>query len=506
MSNLPINNSVSMNPNYLPQAQAQEKPIVDKARDPLLAQAFANTLIIDKGDGSKDGKVVVSREALNQLFDMIESVFRALRRYWTGQGALPQPMPDAGALSKSTPAASPASTLASDPAAKKLPEADGQLKGAPKAEVKAQLRKDIVSSLPTDAGKQPKASLAGKPGATLPETATPEKAATTAPVLPKVATETKPDLKRPAEIKSTVLSPAGALPKVLPGAKPQSADVPRNDLTLRPEDARATKTSPRDVPGITQDAGRRNEQKSDINMTVQVINCGLHHPEVNVTRHKHTADGQPTLVVSTPDKPKTDGQPSLVVSTPDKAKTDGQPTLVVSTPDKSKTDGQPSLVVRTPDKAKTDGQPALVVSTPDKPKTDGQPSLVVSTPDKAKTDGQPSLVVSTPDKPKTDGQPTLVVSTPDKSKAGSQPAIVPNTPDTPKPESKTPLASRSPVTPEVDTTPATPQPDVTPGTRPKRDLTSPGPADDSSNDVFNSRNRNRFDTFERSSRGRRTPA
>jgi hypothetical protein len=100
----------------------------------------------------------------------------------------------------------------------------------------------------------------------------------------------------------------------------------------------------------------------------------------------------------------------------------------------------------------------------------------------------------------------LVVSTPDKPKAGSQPAIVPNTPDTPKPESKTPLASRSPVTPEVDTTPATPQPDVAPGTRPKRDLTSPGPADDSSNDVFNSRNRNRFDTFERSSRGRRTPA
>jgi|GEM_PF-4596467 len=462
MSNLPINNFMPMNHNF--PLQGQDKPVVDKVHDPMVSNGITDMPLLDHDAGSKDDHATMNTAVLNQIFDMLESLFKAMRNMFTRQGAIPQPMPEAGVLPKVTPQANPGSSVVAGTAEKTPEQADAD----PKANTGVQLLKDIASK---------------------------------------------------------ALADAAVMPKPVQNAEPESMENPGNDAENRPEAGMLTKTLTREVPDTLLAKALQNSQTAGINMTVQVINCDHAHPEVNVIRDTSTVDGQTSLllntpdtskvdgqtslVLNTPDKPKVDGQTSLVLNTPDTSKVDGQTSLVLNTPDTSKVDGQTSLVLNTPDTSKVDGQTSLVLNTPDTSKVDGQTSLVLNTPDTSKVDGQTSLVLSTPDKPEVDGQPPLVLNTPEKTQVDGQtplalntpekpevdgqPSVVVNKPDTPEVDGETVKISRTPKNLEADTKPGDVQPEVTPGSSPKLKLTSPGPADDSLDHVLLNRSRNRFD-------------
>ncbi len=398
MSNLPINNFMPMNHNF--PLQGQDKPVVDKVHDPLVSNGIADMPLLDHDAGSKDDHATMNTAVLNQIFDMLESLFKAMRNMFTRQGAIPQLMPEAGVLPKVTPQANPDSSVVAE-TTKKTPE---QADADPKANTSVQLLKDIASK---------------------------------------------------------ALADTAAMHKPVQNAQPEPIEKPDGDAENSPEAGMLTKTLTREVPAIRLDKAEQNSQTSGINMTVQVINCGHAHPEVNVIRHTSTVDGQISSVLNTPDKSKVDGQTSLVLKTPDKPEIDGEPPLVLNTPDKPKVDGQTSLVLNTPDKPEVDGQPPLVLNTPEKTQVDGQTPLALNTPEKPEVDGQPSVVVNKPDTPEVDGETVKISLTPKNL--------------------------------EADTKPGDVQSEVTPGSSPKLKLTSPGPADDSLDHVFLNRSRNRFD-------------
>ena len=459
MSNLPITNSVSMNPNYLP--QGLEKPAADKPRDPLLSKAFTHA-VVDNGALLKGDNVMVNRDALARLFDMFESAVRAIRTLLSHQGILPKSTPDAGALKTILPDTHPDSALNSDKSLKPLPKADPKLKTTPEADPKAKLLSNIASKMLPEAGAQPHVPAEGMLKSKSPAEPAPGKSPKTAAMLPMVPKadakllseiaakampdaplntllsgktkstlpadvmpkDAKSDVKSLADITAKALLEAGKQVKVTPEATLQSRVTLGKDLKASPEAATLTKTLHRDVPGVKLDTAQETRQTADINVNVQVINCGFHHPEANIISHRWDA---------------------------------------------THVDGQPSFTLNTPDKPKVDGQPTLKLNTPDKPKVDGQPTLKLSTPDKPKVDGQPTLKLNTPDKPKIDAQPPVV-------------------------------------TPGTDTKLSGPLPAFTPEPRPKLDLTAPGPADDHSAGILNSRNRTRFDAVRASNSGRQPRA
>ena len=361
MSNLPINNFMPMNHNY--PLQGQDKPVVNKVHDPLVSNGITDMPLLDHDAGSKDDHATMNTAVLNQIFDMLESLFKAMRNMFTRQGARPQPMPEAGVLLKVTPQANPGSSVVAGTAEKTPEQADAD----PKANTGVQLLKDIASK---------------------------------------------------------ALADAAVMPKPVQNAEPESMENPGNDAENRPEAGMLTKTLTREVPDTRLAKALQNSQTAGINMTVQVINCDHAHPEVNVIRDTSTVDGQTSLLLNTPDASKVDGQTSLVLNTPDKPKVDGQTSLVLNTPDTSKVDGQTSLVLSTPDKPEVDGQPPLVLNTPEKTQVDGQTPLALNTPEKPEVDGQPSVVVNKPDTPEVDGETVKISRTPKNLEADAKPGDV----------------------------------------------------------------------------------
>ena len=361
MSNLPINNFMPMNHNF--PLQGQDKPVVDKVHDPMVSNGITDMPLLDHDAGSKDDHATMNTAVLNQIFDMLESLFKAMRNMFTRQGAIPQPMPEAGVLPKVTPQANPGSSVVAGTAEKTPEQADAD----PKANTGVQLLKDIASK---------------------------------------------------------ALADAAVMPKPVQNAEPESMENPGNDAENRPEAGMLTKTLTREVPDTLLAKALQNSQTAGINMTVQVINCDHAHPEVNVIRDTSTVDGQTSLLLNTPDTSKVDGQTSLVLNTPDKPKVDGQTSLVLNTPDTSKVDGQTSLVLSTPDKPEVDGQPPLVLNTPEKTQVDGQTPLALNTPEKPEVDGQPSVVVNKPDTPEVDGETVKISRTPKNLEADTKPGDV----------------------------------------------------------------------------------
>lgn len=361
MSNLPINNFMPMNHNY--PLQGQDKPVVDKVHDPLVSNGITDMPLLDHDAGSKDDHATMNTAVLNQIFDMLESLFKAMRNMFTRQGAIPQPMPEAGVLLKVTPQANPGSSVVAGTAEKTPEQADAD----PKANTGVQLLKDIASK---------------------------------------------------------ALADAAVMPKPVQNAEPESMENPGNDAENRPEAGMLTKTLTREVPDTLLAKALQNSQTAGINMTVQVINCDHAHPEVNVIRDTSTVDGQTSLLLNTPDTSKVDGQTSLVLNTPDKPKVDGQTSLVLNTPDKPEIEGEPPLVLNTPDKSKVDGQPPLVLNTPEKTQVDGQTPLALNTPEKPEVDGQPSVVVNKPDTPEVDGETVKISRTPKNLEADTKPGDV----------------------------------------------------------------------------------
>ncbi|WP_455826365.1 hypothetical protein, partial [Pseudomonas graminis] len=400
MSNLPITNSVSMNQNYLP--QERELPKADKARDPLLSKAFTDA-VVDNSAALKDGNVMINRDALARLFDMFESAVRAIRTLLSNQGILPKSTLDTDALKKVLPESSPDLKLNSDKSLKPGTEMDSKLTTAAEADAKTKLLSNVASTLVTGEGTQPQAPATGTLKSKLPSEPASDKTPQTAAMMPKalkadtkllsdIAAKVMPDARAqdellsaktkspsavdvaPKEIKADdkslsditakALSEAAKQVKVMPETKMQSPTISGKDLQKSPDGATQTKTLHRDASGVKLDTVQENKQATDINVNVQVFNCGFHHPEANVISYRRNTphvDGQPTVTLKTPDQPKLDGQP--------------KPTPGLKTPDQPKLDGQPKPTpgLKTPDQPKLDGQPKPTpgLKTPDQPKLDG---------------------------------------------------------------------------------------------------------------------------------------
>jgi len=105
MSNLSINTSVPMNPDY--RSLDREQGGVNKPRNNLLPNSFSNSVVRDHDAGSKDSSVTVSKDALQKLFEMFDSVLKAMRNMLATQGSLPKPMPEVVPLPKVPPEAGP---------------------------------------------------------------------------------------------------------------------------------------------------------------------------------------------------------------------------------------------------------------------------------------------------------------------------------------------------------------------------------------------------------------
>ncbi|MGA9704626.1 hypothetical protein [Pseudomonas sp.] len=513
MSNLPITNSVSMNQNYLP--QARELPKADKARDPLLSKAFTNA-VVDNSAALKDGNVMINRDALERLFDMFESAVRAIRTLLSNQGILPKSTPDADPLKKALSESSPDLKLNSDKSLKPGNKMDSKLTTAAEANAKTKLLSNAASTLVMGEGTQPQAPATGtlksklpsEPASDKPQTAamTPKALKADTKLLSDIAAKAMPDAHSRAELlsgktKSTspvdvtpkeikadgkslseiaakALSDAAKQVKVTPETKTLLPVLPGKDLKNSPDGVTQTKTLHRDAPGVKVDTAQENKQGTDINVNVQVFNCGFHHPEANVISYRSDTlhvDGQPAPKLNTPNQPKLDGQP--------------KPTPGLKTPDQPKLDGQP--------------KPMPGLNTPDQPKFDGQPEPMpgLKTPDQPKLDGQPKPMpgLKTPDQPKLDDQPKPMpkFNKPNEPRGDTPPPMVRSTPNTPNGDNKPPVG-----TPGTNTKSEGPLPAFTPEPRPKLDLTAPGPADEQSVGIFNSRNRNRFDNAWASNAGR----
>ncbi|AUG08969.1 hypothetical protein [Pseudomonas sp. S09G 359] len=354
MSNLPINNFAPMTNTYLP--QDREKPVVDKSRDPMLSKTVTNTVLPDNTVESKDGNITMNRATFDQLFDILESIFKAVR-LWAGQGGIPKLTLDAGPLPKAIPEADLNAPVLKDTAAKTLPKADAGAKVTPESDPKAQMLKDIVAqTLPkADAGAKvtpeadPKAQLLKDIVAqTLPK----------ADAGAKVTPEADPKAPLLKDTAAKILPDAAVMPRAMPEAKPHAQVVPGDDLKVSPDVVSVTKKLSGEVPEIKLDAAQQSKQTSDINLTVQVVNCGLHHPEVNILSHELKLDDQHMVLPKTPDKPKADDQRPSVPNTLDKPKADEPPPLVPNALDKPKTADKSPVTPNTPDMPMLNDQPS----------------------------------------------------------------------------------------------------------------------------------------------------
>jgi hypothetical protein len=137
MSNLSINTSVPMNPDY--RSLDREQGGVNKPRNNLLPNSFSNAVVRDHDAGSKDSNVTVTRDSLQKLFEMFDSVVKAMRNMLATQGSLPKPMSEVVPLPKVPPEAGPPPKV--------VPEANPALKVAPAPVPKVQVDSGILAKV-----------------------------------------------------------------------------------------------------------------------------------------------------------------------------------------------------------------------------------------------------------------------------------------------------------------------------------------------------------------------
>ncbi|NWE41095.1 hypothetical protein HX875_16585 [Pseudomonas yamanorum] len=137
MSNLSINTSVPMNLDY--RSLDQEQGGVNKPRNNLLPNSFSNAVVRDHDAGSKDSNVTVTRDSLQKLFEMFDSVVKAMRNMLATQGSLPKPMSEVVPLPKVPPEAGPAPKV--------VPEANPALKVAPAPVPKVQADLGVLAKV-----------------------------------------------------------------------------------------------------------------------------------------------------------------------------------------------------------------------------------------------------------------------------------------------------------------------------------------------------------------------
>lgn len=137
MSNLSINTSVPMNPDY--RSLDREQGDVNKPRNNLLPNSFSNAVVRDHDAGSKDSNVTVTRDSLQKLFEMFDSVLKAMRNMLATQGSLPKPMSEVVPLPKVPPEAGPPPKV--------VPEANPALKVAPAPVPKVQADSGILAKV-----------------------------------------------------------------------------------------------------------------------------------------------------------------------------------------------------------------------------------------------------------------------------------------------------------------------------------------------------------------------
>jgi len=314
MSHFSVNNFSRLNNDF--NQQSTELPgSVDKSAGEKPAPA-AGTLLKNNPAVGSDGTVTLNKDALEKLFEMFEYAFKAIRNMLSGQGGMPRLIPDA------------------DPQPKPEREGDAQLKdkAGSHATVLNTVLKDkagtqpkvLNTTLKDKAGTQPEVlntTLKDKAG-TQPEvlkTILKDKAGTQPEVLKTVLKDkagTQPEvlntaLKDKTETQSEVLKTvlkdkAGTNPEVstqkdTPANNPA---VPNSTLTVTPKPQTLTEFRLRE-PTLPKDVQVNNRSNSDVNVTVQVMNCHCPHPDVpNPRAPVPPKPNAPTVLVSpNPDVP-----------------------------------------------------------------------------------------------------------------------------------------------------------------------------------------------------------
>lgn len=315
MSNLSVNNFSRLS-NDFNQQNAERPTSVDKSTGETPAKT-ASALLKNNPAVATEGTVTFNKDTLEKLFEMFEYAFKAIRNMLSGQGGMPKLIPDAGPRPQ--------------------PEKGGDA-----------LVKDKPASNPTVLNTVLKDKAGGNPGVL--NTALKDRAETN-PEVPTIALKDRAD-KNPA-VPSSVLNVA---------PRPQAPLEPR-----RPD------------PTLSRDVQPNNRSSSDVNVTVQVMNCHCPHPDESTPVAPKPVAPQPNVLK--PDLPKPDA------SKPDAPRPDA-PKPDVLKPNAPKADA-PKPDAPKPDASKPDAPkpdaPEPDVPKPDAPKPD-TPSPDVTAPGPSEVD------------------------------------------------------------------------------------------------------------------------
>jgi hypothetical protein len=344
MSHFSVNNFSRLNNDF--NQQSTELPAsVDKIAGEKPAPA-AGTLLKNNPAVGSDGTVTLNKDALEKLFEMFEYAFKAIRNMLSGQGGMPRLIPDAG------------------PQPKPEREGDAQLKD--KAGSHATV---LNTALKDKAGTQPEVlntALKDKAG-TQPEvlnTTLKDKAGTQPEVLKTVLKDkagTQPEVlntalkdkagTQPEVLKTVLKDKAGTNPEVstqkdTPANNPA---VPNSTLTVTPKPQTLTEFRLRE-PTLPKDVQVNNRSNSDVNVTVQVMNCHCPHPDVpNPRAPVPPKPNAPTVLVSpNPDAPVSPKPDAPVPPTPGALVPPSPDAPILPTPD------TPTSDVTAPGPAKDD--------------------------------------------------------------------------------------------------------------------------------------------------------
>ncbi|WP_431037544.1 adhesin [Pseudomonas yamanorum] len=314
MSHFSVNNFSRLNNDF--NQQSTELPAsVDKIAGEKPAPA-AGTLLKNNPAVGSDGTVTLNKDALEKLFEMFEYAFKAIRNMLSGQGGMPRLIPDAG------------------PQPKPEREGDAQLKD--KAGSHATV---LNTALKDKAGTQPEVL----------NTALKDKAGTQ----PEVLNTTLKDKAgtQPEVLKTVLKDKAGTNPEVstqkdTPANNPA---VPNSTLTVTPKPQTLTEFRLRE-PALPKDVQVNDRSNSDVNVTVQVMNCHCPHPDVpNPRAPVPPKPNAPTVLVSPkPDAPVSPKPDAPVPPTPGALVPPSPDAPILPTPD------TPTSDVTAPGPAKDD--------------------------------------------------------------------------------------------------------------------------------------------------------
>ncbi|AMW84680.1 hypothetical protein AK972_3880 [Pseudomonas yamanorum] len=286
----------------------------------------AGTLLKNNPAVGSDGTVTLNKDALEKLFEMFEYAFKAIRNMLSGQGGMPRLIPDAG------------------PQPKPEREDDAQVKD------KAGSHATVLNTAFKDkAGTQPEVL----------KTVLKDKAGTN----PEVSTQKDTPANNPA--------------------------VPNSTLTVTPKPQTLTEFRLRE-PTLPKDVQVNNRSNSDVNVTVQVMNCHCPHPDVpNPRAPVPTKPNAPTVLVSpNPDAPVSP-KPDAPVSPKPDAPVSPKPDAPVSPKPDAPVSPKPDAPVSpNPDAPVPPTPGALVPPSPDAPilPTPDTPTSDVTAPGPAKDD------------------------------------------------------------------------------------------------------------------------